>query len=64
MRTPSSFSPGQWWSVRVRADTDAYLIYGHAPLINEPVAARGPFVMTTDAEVQQAAREYQAGQYA
>ena len=39
----------------------AVALFGHADPLNEPVAAHGPFVMTTREEIIQAVRDYQAG---
>lgn len=50
--------------VMLSASSDATIIFGHAPLIEEPVAARGPFVMTTADELMQAVLDYQAGRFA
>jgi len=38
------------------------LLYSGAP-IDEPVVARGPFVMTSDAEIRQAYTDYQSGRF-
>jgi len=38
------------------------LLYSGAP-IDEPVVARGPFVMTSDAEIAQAFEDYRAGRF-
>src|SRR5471030_233977 len=49
--------------ITLGATDNAYVIYGHAPLIDEPVAARGPFVITTYEEVVEAVRDFQDGLY-
>ena len=58
--------------VEVEADADAVelstqagavVLFGHADPIGEPVAAHGPFVMTTRDEIVQAVRDYQAGMF-
>ncbi|HEY0141212.1 MAG TPA: pirin family protein [Thermoanaerobaculia bacterium] len=51
-------------SVEVEAASDAFLLYGHAEPLGEPVVAHGPFVMNTREEIMQAMRDYQAGLFA
>ncbi len=47
--------------VEIDARGDSLVIFGHADPIEEPIAAYGPFVMNTQAEIAQAIRDYQAG---
>lgn len=50
-------------AVEVVADQPTVLLFGHADPIHEPMVARGPFVMNTAAEIDQAIRDYQAGKF-
>ncbi len=45
------------------ADETALVLFGHAEPIDEPVAARGPFVMNTQQELNQAVADYHAGKF-
>ncbi|MBD2723847.1 pirin family protein [Hymenobacter armeniacus] len=45
------------------ADEEALLLLGHALPFGEPVVSYGPFVMNTEAEIQQAYRDYQSGAF-
>ena len=49
------------FSVAAEADT-AVLVLGGAPL-GERVVGYGPFVMTTEAEIAQAVRDFQSGRF-
>ena len=49
--------------VEAEAVDDAVVIYGHATPSGERLAARGPFVMNTDAEIVEAIRDYHAGEF-
>jgi redox-sensitive bicupin YhaK (pirin superfamily) len=50
-------------SVTLEASGDALIVFGHADPIGEPVVAHGPFVMTTNQEIRQAIRDYEAGKF-
>ncbi len=45
----------------LRARTPACVLLGHAEPIGEPIVARGPFVMNSVAEIDQAIADYRAG---
>ncbi len=47
--------------VDVESERGAFLLFGHAAPLREPVVAHGPFVMNTQQEILQAIRDYQAG---
>lgn len=50
-------------AIDMAASSDAALLFAHADPIDEPVAARGPFVMNTEEEVAQAFRDYRNGAF-
>ena len=61
--SPTPASTLSWVKLRVQhADTSVIVLAGEP--IDEPIAARGPFVMNTDKEIQQAFLEYRSGQLA
>jgi hypothetical protein len=49
--------------VTVRADGDAMILVLTGEPIDETVVGRGPFVMNSEAEIQQTIRDFQAGQF-
>lgn len=51
---------GQWVSFSAGEERSSLLLIGGVPL-NEPIARYGPFVMNTDAEIQRAFEDYEAG---
>ena len=53
------FTPGQVATLRGSTNSRVLLIAGQP--LNEPVARRGPFVMNTEAELDQAVSDYQNG---
>jgi redox-sensitive bicupin YhaK (pirin superfamily) len=48
-------------AVALAGAPDGLVLFGHADPLREPIAARGPFVMNTEAELAQAVRDYHAG---
>ncbi|SFQ36081.1 pirin family protein [Hymenobacter arizonensis] len=47
----------------IAASTNSVLLLGHAQPFQEPIVSYGPFVMNTEAEIQQAYRDYQRGAF-
>lgn len=50
-------------SIELTTTTGSRLIFGHAPVIDEPVVSHGPFVMNTREEIAAAIDDYQAGRF-
>ncbi len=50
--------------VVISADADSRVLLIAGRPLGEPIAQYGPFVMNTEAEIQQAVRDYQAGKFA
>lgn len=50
-------------ALTVEALADSVLLLGHALPLKEPVVSRGPFVMNTEAEIDQAYTDYQLGKF-
>ena len=51
-------------AVCVAASEAARLLIVAGQPLNEPIAQYGPFVMNSEAEIQQTLRDYQAGKFA
>jgi quercetin 2,3-dioxygenase len=49
--------------IELSSPSGAFILFGHALALREPVVSYGPFVMNTRAEIHQAIRDYQAGQF-
>jgi hypothetical protein len=49
--------------LELRADSPTLVVLGHADPIDEPVVARGPFVMNSLDETQQAYADFRAGRF-
>ena len=49
--------------LRIRAQEDSVVLFGHAVPYDEPVVAQGPFVMNTVEEIREAFQDYQQGKF-
>lgn len=49
--------------LKIESLTESTVLFGHAEPFNEPVVARGPFVMNTIEEIEQAYADYQQGKF-
>lgn len=50
-------------ALRISASEESIILLGHAVPFNEPIVAQGPFVMNSEAEIQQAYADYQRGDF-
>src|SRR5688572_20211645 len=49
--------------IELSSPSGAFVLFGHALALREPVVSYGPFVMNTREEIHQAIRDYQAGKF-
>ncbi|CAB3806935.1 hypothetical protein LMG28138_05864 [Pararobbsia alpina] len=49
--------------VELEAKDDSIILFGHADPLHEPIAAGGPFIMNTQAELNQAFADFKAGKF-
>ncbi|WP_316928529.1 pirin-like C-terminal cupin domain-containing protein [Cesiribacter andamanensis] len=49
--------------LHIEAEAESLLLLGHALPFQEPVVARGPFVMNSEQEIMEAYRDYQQGKF-
>lgn len=49
--------------LEISAAEESVILLGHAIPLNEPIVAQGPFVMNTEAEIQQAYADYKRGYF-
>jgi len=50
-------------TIEMKAQTDAYVLFGYASPFHEPFVAMGPFVMNTQQEIMQAYDDYNKGKF-
>jgi redox-sensitive bicupin YhaK (pirin superfamily) len=50
-------------ALNLSAEEEALILFGHADPLKEPVVAQGPFVMNTEAEIEQAYLDYRQGKF-
>jgi hypothetical protein len=50
-------------TLELNATDTSVILFGHADAIDEPIASRGPFVMNTQAELNQAFADFHAGKF-
>jgi len=55
------FGPGTELQLKAKKDSKVLLLAGEP--LDEPIAHRGPFAMNTDAEIRQAMRDFQTGNF-
>jgi redox-sensitive bicupin YhaK (pirin superfamily) len=60
---PVPHDAGEATVLGLEADIDLRALFFAAPVIDEPVAAHGPFVMNTMEEVRRAYADYQSGRF-
>jgi quercetin 2,3-dioxygenase len=49
--------------IQISAGSESVVLFGHAKPLNEPVVARGPFVMNTEEEIAQAYLDFSTGKF-